>query len=154
MLAGQVEQNTVLLDQNAVLFDQNAVLVGRVGELEGLVAALRAQLGRDSSNSSRPPSSDSPFVKKPAAKRSMRTKSGKRPGKQPGSEGTTPRLVEDPDETLVVAPPACAGCGADLGDAAVFEVQRRQVVCAPRPRRGRMSPSIRSVRSRVRCVRR
>lgn len=117
MLTAQVEQNTVL--------------VGRIGELEGLVAALRAQLGRDSSNSSRPPSSDSPFVKKPAAKRSMRAKSGKRPGKQSGSPGTALRLVDDPDETLEVAPPVCGGCGAHLADATVFEVQRRQVVDVP-----------------------
>lgn len=47
--------------------EQNAVLRRRPVELEGLVATLRAQLGRESSNSSRPPSSDSPFVKKPAA---------------------------------------------------------------------------------------
>ena len=37
----------------------------RVSELEGLVAALQAQLGRDSSKSGKPPSSDSPFTKKP-----------------------------------------------------------------------------------------
>ena len=54
-----------------------AALVARVTELEGLVAALHAQLGRDSSNSGKPPSSDSPFIKKPAAKRSVRTRSGK-----------------------------------------------------------------------------
>ena len=41
-----------------------AALVARVTELEGLVAALHAQLGRDSSNSGKPPSSDSPFIKK------------------------------------------------------------------------------------------
>ena len=62
-----------------------AALAARVSELEGLVAALQAQLGRDSANSGKPPSSDSPFVKKPAAKRSVRTRSGKPRGKQPGA---------------------------------------------------------------------
>lgn len=108
-----------------------ALMQQRLEELEGLVAALTARLGRDSSNSSRPPSSDSPFVKKPAAKRSVRARSGKRPGKQPGSEGTTLRLVDDPDGEVVVAPPVCGGCGGDLRDAPVFEVQRRQVVDLP-----------------------
>ena len=49
--------------ENAALRNENAALLTRVTELEGLVAALHAQLGRDSSNSGRPPSSDSPFVK-------------------------------------------------------------------------------------------
>ena len=40
-----------------------AALAARVTELEGLVAALHAQLGRDSSNSGKPPSADSPFTK-------------------------------------------------------------------------------------------
>ena len=57
-----------------------AALAARVTELEGLVAALQAQLGRDSANSGKPPSSDSPFTKKPAAKRSVRTRSGKPQG--------------------------------------------------------------------------
>jgi transposase len=111
--------------------EQNAALQRRLEELEGLVAALRAQLGRDSSNSSRPPSSDSPFVKKPAAKRSSRTRSGRRPGKQPGSEGTTLRLVDEPDDVVVLAPSTCGGCGGDLAVGSVFEQQRRQVFDVP-----------------------
>ena len=71
--------------ENAALRTENTALLARLTELEGMVAALRAQLGRDSSNSGKPPSSDSPFVKKPAAKRSSRTRSGKPQGKQPGA---------------------------------------------------------------------
>ena len=57
--------------ENAALRAENTALLARLTELEGLVAALQAQLGRDSSNSGKPPSSDSPFTKKPAAKRSV-----------------------------------------------------------------------------------
>jgi hypothetical protein len=71
--------------ENAALRAENTALLARLTELEGMVAALRAQLGRDSSNSGKPPSSDSPFVKKPAPKRSSRTRSGKPQGKQPVS---------------------------------------------------------------------
>ena len=117
--------------------EQNAVLLERVAALEGLVAALQAQLDRDSSNSGRPPSSDLPFVKRPAAKRSSRTRSGKPQGKQPGAPGTTLRLVDDPDVTLIHHPAACAGCGLDLVDAEVFGERRHQVLdvpaVAPRP---------------------
>ena len=73
--------------ENMALRAENTALLARLTELEGMVAALRAQLGRDSSNSGKPPSSDSPFVKKPAAKRSSRTRSGKPQGKQPGAPG-------------------------------------------------------------------
>jgi transposase len=108
-----------------------AVLASRIAELEGLVAALLAQIGRDSSNSGRPPSSDSPFVKKPAAKRSSRTRSGRKPGKQPGSPGSTLHLVDDPDDTIIHLPPACGGCGSRLHDAIVFATARHQVFDVP-----------------------
>src|SRR5512144_3296733 len=108
-----------------------AALAARVGEVESLVAALQAQLGRDSSNSGKPPSSDSPFTKKPAPKRSVRTRSGKPRGKQPGAPSATLRLIDDPDDTITHTPPVCAGCGADLADAEIFGVCRHQVVDVP-----------------------
>ena len=108
-----------------------AALVARVTQLEGLVAALQARLGRDSSNSGKPPSSDSPFIKKPAAKRSVRTRSGKPQGKQTGEPSATLRLIADPDDTITHIPSVCAGCGDDLADAEVFGVCRRQVFDVP-----------------------
>src|SRR2546430_1915006 len=110
----------------AALTAQNTALLARLTELEGVVAALHAQLGRDSSNSGKPPSSDSPFTKKPAAKRSMRTRSGKPQGKQPGASGATLRLVDDPDHTITHTPPVCAGCGQGLAGAEAFGVCRHQ----------------------------
>ena len=110
-----------------------AALVARVTQLEGLVAALQARLGRDSSNSGKPPSSDSPFIKKPAAKRSVRTRSGKPQGKQPGAPSATLRLIADPDDTITHIPSVCAGCGDGLIDAEVFGMCRHQVVDLPPP---------------------
>src|SRR5437588_468937 len=85
-----------LRTENMALRTENAALRTRLTELEGLVAALHAQLGRDSSNSGKPPSSDSPFTKKPAPKRSSRTRSGKPHGKQPGAPSATLRLTDHP----------------------------------------------------------
>ena len=88
-----------------------AALLARVRELEGLVAALHAQLGRDSSNSGKPPWSDSPFTKKPAPKRSVRTRSGRSRGKQPGAPGATLRLIDDPDDTVIHIRRCAPGAG-------------------------------------------
>src|SRR3979490_2709940 len=115
----------------AAVRGENTALLARVRELEGLVAALHAQLGRDSSNSGKPPSSDSPFTKKPAAKRSMRTRSGKPRGRQPGAPGATLRLIDHPDDTITHTPPVCAGCGDGLADAEVFGVCGHQGVDLP-----------------------
>jgi transposase len=93
------------------------------------VAELKRQLGQNSRNSSKPPSSDSPFAK-PAPK-SLRRRSGKKPGGQPGHPGATLALVDNPNERKRHEPGPCAGCGADLIDAPEVGVERRQVFDLP-----------------------
>ena len=100
-----------------------------VEALQAEVADLKRQLGQNSRNSSKPPSSDSPFVK-PAPK-SLRGKSGKKPGGQPGHRGSTLALVDDPNERLRHEPGPCTGCGADLVNAPEVGVERRQVFDLP-----------------------
>jgi transposase len=105
------------------------VIEAKDAQIEALtarVAELERRLSRDSSTSSRPPSSDSPYAKKPRD-RSLRRRSGRRPGRQPGAESATLRQVSGPDETVVCAPAACGGCGADLVRADVTGVQKLQV---------------------------
>lgn len=78
----------------------------------------------------KPPSSDG--LGKPAPK-SLRERSGRKPGGQPGHAGHTLSQVECPDEIVVHEPGACAGCGAQLP--AVGEpagVIRRQVFDIPK----------------------
>jgi transposase len=98
------------------------------------VAELEHRLSADSSNSSRPPSSDAPWAKKPAAKRSSRTRSGRKPGKQPGSSSSSRSLLDDPDERLEIHPNRCHRCDASLRGAGERGRQRRQIVdVAPVP---------------------
>ena len=112
---------------------QLAVLVRQVESLSAQVAELERRLGKDSSTSSRPPSSDSPYHKKPRD-RSLRQRSGRRPGKQPGAQSSALRQVASPDETVVCAPARCGQCGQELGGSSVTGVQRRQVFdIAPPP---------------------
>ena len=102
----------------------------RIERLEAEVVELRRQLGQNSRNSSKPPSSDSPFTK--PAPRSLRRKSGRKPGGQPGHPGSTLALVANPDQRLRHEPGPCTGCGADLTQAPEVGVERRQVFDLPR----------------------
>ena len=102
----------------------SALVVGLASELErthARIAQLEARLGRDSTNSSSPPSADSIAAKaKRRADRSSRERSADRkPGGQPGRKGSglAPTVTPDRTETLP-GPGDCSGCGADLADAA------------------------------------
>ena len=103
-----------------------AELTARAGRLAARVEDLERQVRRDSSTSSRPPSSDSPYKKK-GADRSLRARGKRRPGKQPGDPGTTMNLVDDPDERFEFPPVACCGCGAGLAWTPVTAQRRHQV---------------------------
>jgi transposase len=109
----------------ALIVEQAAL----IGELRAEVAELRARLSASSRNSSRPPSSDG--LAKPPAPKSLRGKSGRKPGGQPGHEGRHLERVERPDEILVHAPARCGGCGGDLGDGELVGEEARQVFDLP-----------------------
>jgi transposase len=118
-----------LAAEKVALRAEVGVLRAVIDELRAEIAELKRQLGQNSGNSSKPPSTDSPFTK--PAPRSLRRRSGRKPGGQPGHPGSTLTLVDDPDETLRHEPGPCSGCGADLATAAEVGVQRRQVFDLP-----------------------
>jgi transposase len=120
----------------AELTAQAGRLSEQVDRLTGRVEELERQAGKDSSTSSRPPSSDSPYKKK-GGDRSLRERGKRRPGKQPGDAGSTMCLAGDPDESIDCPPAVCCGCGADLTGVAVTAHRRHQVTDiepAPAPR--------------------
>jgi transposase len=117
----------------AELTEQAGRLTAQVERLSARVEELERQARKDSSTSSRPPSSDSPYRKK-GSDRSLRERGKRRPGKQPGDPGSTMNLVDDPDEIIACPPAACCGCGADLASAPVTAQRRHQVTdIAPAP---------------------
>jgi transposase len=120
-----------LLSVIAELRAVNARLREVVASQAVRIEELERRLGRDSSNSGKPPSSDPIFGK--GRDRSLRRAGMRRPGKQPGSGSATMRLVDNPDERIECPPLACADCGADLADAPVVGRQRRQVTEAQDP---------------------
>jgi transposase len=102
----------------------------RIAELEALVAELLRRLGLDSSNSSKPPSSDG-LKKKPPRPRSLRGKSGKASGGQEGHAGDTLRQVSDPDFVVAHEADTCGHCGWSLGSHSAVAVEKRQVFDLP-----------------------
>lgn len=111
--------------QIAALIADNTALKARIGELE-------RQIGLNSSNSGKPPSSDG--LKKPARVRSLREKSKRKSGGQKGHKGETLRQTAEPDEIENHFPPACAECGAALTPQMAQEGHAaRQVFDLPEP---------------------
>src|SRR5262245_5638204 len=84
-------------------------LEATLGQLRQRLADLEAQLGRNSSNSSQPPSSDGPAVKRAPPK----PPSGKRRGGQPGHP-LLARPLLPADHTYPLKPDACRRCGHAL----------------------------------------
>jgi len=106
---------------------QNAELLALVEQLRQRVAELEARLNKDSHNSNKPPSSDSPFKKPPP--RSQRKSQGRKPGGQKGHTGATLGFAEDPEKRVTVplsGTCACGRCRAEIAAAALPE--RRQVI--------------------------
>ena len=111
--------------ENAALRAQNAALLARLAELE-------RRLGKNSSNSSKPPSSDG-LGKKPRV-RSLREAGARKPGGQDGHPGTTLRRVDKPDTVVDHIPQSCPGCGVGLSVTDSIGHQDRQVFDIPEPK--------------------
>jgi len=94
------------------------------------IAELEARLRQTPRNSSRPPSSQG-LDKPPPWPRSLRKRSGRKPGGQGGHEGSTLAQVARPDREVRHEPGCCGRCGAGLASRPVTAVERRQVFDLP-----------------------
>lgn len=96
--------------------------------LEKRVAELEARLNQNSSNSSKPPSSDG--LNKPQPK-SRREKNGRRPGGQKGHKGYTLEQSQTPSKIIDYYPGKCCQCGVTTNDKEMVLLSRRQVFDIP-----------------------
>lgn len=78
-----------------------------VAELQETIRELQRQLGRNSRNSSQPPSKDDFNKPRP---RSQRKRSGLKPGGQPGHAGSHMAIPHEPDDVRQHLPSKCLSC--------------------------------------------
>jgi transposase len=109
--------------ENEALRADNAALLAKIAELQ-------RQLELNSSNSSKPPSSDG-LKKKPRIPGSLRGRSGKSSGGQKGHKGETLRQVEAPDRIERHEAKVCGRCCAGLSPSMQTGVEKRQVFDLP-----------------------
>jgi len=132
-LAELERDNAKLRADNAGLRITLAERDARLEDLEGELARLRGEASKSSRNSSKPPSSDSPDERKARPKTPS---SGRKPGGQPGHEGSQRALLppEKVTRTRPHFPPRCenAACGAKLPPVPEGEPLRQQTIEVPK----------------------
>jgi len=96
-------------------------------QLAERIQRLEDQIAKNSHNSGKPPSSDG-LKKKP---KSLRHKSGKKSGGQPGHEGSTLKFTEKPDRVEIHRVKGCKHCHTGLDAVEVSGFEKRQVFDVP-----------------------
>ena len=113
----QQQQIGELLRINGEQAKASEFIQARVHELEN-------NQKKNSSNSSKPPSSD---MGKPKQTQSLRTSNGKKPGGQSGHSGETLSFSATPYEIITHIVSHCACCGKNISGVAAQDFERRQV---------------------------
>jgi hypothetical protein len=105
---------------------ENRLLKEKINYLEQELARITTR--KDSNNSSLPPSKDD---NRPLRTNSLREKSGRKAGGQPGHEGKTLEMTDTPDEIIEHRACFCPECGKDLSDQPFELCGKRQVIDIP-----------------------
>ena len=122
--------------------------MARVQILEAELEKLRREMSRNSSNSGKPPSSDTLTERaaqgeerlsraerrrqaREKAKKFMAERVRRRPGKQPGTTGAALARVDRPDYWVTHVPEQCRACRQSLVSAEVVGSESRQVFDLP-----------------------
>ena len=108
-LTGQLQyQSAQLQQQTEQLTELQEIIAAKDVQIAALTARIEELTHKkNSGNSSKPPSSER--LNKPAPK-SLRTKSGKSAGGQPGHKGSGMKIDREPDEVIEHRPIQCKDC--------------------------------------------
>ena len=115
-LLQQMKELTEQLQKQSIQLQRQTQQLSALQEIitakDAQIAALTARIEelthkKNSGNSSKPPSSER--LNKPAPK-SLRVKSGKTAGGQPGHKGSGMKIDREPDEVIEHRPIQCEGC--------------------------------------------
>jgi len=111
-------------------------LLSRIAELEKVVSQqaaeieeLKRRLNKDSSNSSKPPSSDG--LKKPSRTSSLREQGTHTSGGQKGHKGTTLKQIVHPNPIVTHELEQCPDCACSLVQQVAKGIVKRQVFDLP-----------------------
>ena len=108
---------------------QTMIIVRLEAKIDKLEQELeKYKTRKDSSNSSIPPSKDE---NRPLRTSSLRQKSDRKVGGQPGHEGKTLEMAEAPDEVIEHRACFCPECGKDLNNQPFDLFGKRQVIDIP-----------------------
>ncbi len=129
------DRNKITLDKDILiqeLFRRIDLLEKRLAIVEAENQELKKRLAKyetpkNSNNSSIPPSKDENRPKR----KSLREKTGRKPGAQKGRKGNTLKMVEVPDHTEKHIPSYCGCCGNNLSSFPYEFVGKRQVFDIP-----------------------
>jgi transposase len=103
----------------------------KIDKLEARVTELESRLNLNSNNSGKPPSSDG-YARKNRTT-SLRKKTQKKPGGQPGHKGKTLEQSSNPDHIETHSPGVCSSCGNSLQNGSIIGIEKRQVFDLPPP---------------------
>lgn len=92
---------------------------------------LESRLNLKSTNSGKPPSSDG-YARK-NRNISLRVKTYKKPGGQPGHKGRTLEQSSNHDHIETHSPDFCSCCGKSLQNGTIISIEKRQVFDLPPP---------------------
>jgi transposase len=127
------EMRTIVLAMAQRIKEQDGIIrqqAKRIDQLETRIAELELKVNTNSTNSSKPPSSDPPNVQRKKMSPSQRKRGG-----QPGHPGTHRALIENPDKILDHLAKTCEECGIIFeGHSFDLDPIRYQVSEIPEPR--------------------
>ncbi len=108
-------------------------LLQKIEQLEARIKVLEAENAllknkKNSNNSHIPPSQDQ---NRPRKNQSLREPTDRKPGGQPGHEGTTLECRSTVDEIIKHSPEQCSSCGCNLSNNTEHLVSTRQLIDIP-----------------------